>query len=57
MNVLSEGDIYRLIVKSKLPTAVKFKRRVFDEVPPQIRKTGEYLSSHKKLTKNFSQDL
>lgn len=42
MNVIPEGDLYRLIVNSHLPAAEKFERWVFDEVLPSIRKTGEY---------------
>lgn len=41
--VIPEGDIYRLIVKSKLPQAEKFESWVFDEVLPQIRLTGGYI--------------
>lgn len=40
--VIPEGDIYRLIVKSQLPSAEKFETWVFDEVLPSIRKTGSY---------------
>lgn len=40
--LLPEGDIYRLIIKSQLPSADKFERWIFDEVIPQIRKTGGY---------------
>lgn len=39
---IPEGDLYRLIVSSKLPTAEKFERWVFDEVLPSIRKHGLY---------------
>lgn len=39
---IPEGDVYRLIVKSKLPAAEKFERWVFDEVLPAIRKHGMY---------------
>lgn len=39
---ISEGDLYRLIVHSRLPSAEKFERWVFDEVLPQIRKTGSF---------------
>lgn len=42
MNVISEGDLYRLIVHSELPSAEKFESWVFDEVLPAIRKTGGY---------------
>lgn len=41
--VIPEGDIYRLIVRSKLPTAQKFEEWVMDEVLPEIRKTGGYI--------------
>lgn len=40
--VIPEGDIYRLVIKSQLPTAEKFERWVFDEVLPSIRKHGMY---------------
>lgn len=40
---IPEGDIYRLIIRSKLPGADKFERWVFDEVIPQIRRTGGYI--------------
>lgn len=42
MSFISESDVYRLIVRSKLPTAQKFESWVFDEVLPSIRKTGLY---------------
>lgn len=41
-NFLTEGDLYRLITHSKLPSAEKFERWVFDEVLPAIRKSGMY---------------
>lgn len=45
INFIPEGDLYRLIVCSKLPSAEKFERWVFDEVLPTIRKTGGYVSN------------
>ena len=42
MSYINEGDLYRLIMKSKLPSAEKFERWVMDEVLPSIRKTGSY---------------
>lgn len=42
MLIIPEGDIYRLVVKSQLPSAEKFERWVFDEVLPSIRKHGVY---------------
>lgn len=41
--VIPEGDIYRLIIKSKLPQAQDFECWVMDEVLPQIRLTGGYI--------------
>lgn len=42
MSFIPEGDIYRLIVRSKLPSAERFEKWVFDEVLPSIRKHGVY---------------
>lgn len=39
---IPEGDLYRLIIRSKLPAAERFERWVFDEVIPAIRKHGFY---------------
>ena len=39
---ITEGDVYRLITHSKLPSAERFERWVFDEVLPSIRRTGGY---------------
>jgi prophage antirepressor-like protein len=37
---IPEGDLYRLIARSKLSAAERFERWVFDEVLPTIRKYG-----------------
>lgn len=42
MLIIPEGDIYRLVIKSQLPSAEKFESWVFDEVLPSIRKHGVY---------------
>ena len=42
---IPEGDIYRLIMKSKLPNAEKFESWVMDEVLPTIRKHGAYMTN------------
>lgn len=39
---ISEGNLYRLIIRSKLPSAEEFERWVFDEVLPELRKNGSY---------------
>ncbi|WHY80087.1 BRO family protein [Neobacillus sp. WH10] len=43
MKFITEGNLYRLIIKSKLPQAEQFERWVFEEVIPQIRQTGGYI--------------
>lgn len=40
--LINESGLYSLILKSKLPSAKKFKRWVTSEVLPQIRKYGMY---------------
>ncbi len=42
INFIPEGDVYRLITHSKLPSAEQFESWVFDEVLPSIRKHGMY---------------
>ena len=42
---ITEGDLYRLIASSKLPSAQKFESWVFDEVLPSIRKQGGYMTA------------
>lgn len=42
VNVIPEGDMYRLITHSKLESAERFESWVFDEVLPMLRKTGSY---------------
>ena len=43
MKYITEGDVYRLITHSKLPSAECFEKWVFDEVLPTIRKHGAYI--------------
>lgn len=42
MSFINEPNLYRLIIHSKLPSAEKFEKWVFEEVLPAIRKTGKY---------------
>lgn len=41
---IDEGNLYRLILKSKLPSAVEFEKWIFDTVIPSIRQHGAYIS-------------
>lgn len=45
LSFIPEGDVYRLIVHSRLPGAERFEKWVFEEVLPAIRKTGGYMTS------------
>lgn len=53
INFIPEGDVYRLIVHSKLPSAEKFERWVFDEVLPMIRKTGGYVADEDLFVETY----
>lgn len=50
MSYIGEGDLYRLIMKSKLPSAEKFESWVMDEVLPSIRKNGGYIAGQETLS-------
>lgn len=47
---ITEGDLYRLLASSKLPSAQKFESWVFDEVLPSIRKRGGYMAAREDET-------
>lgn len=47
---IPEGDVYRLIMRSKLPAAEKFESWVMDEVIPSIRKNGGYIAGQENLS-------
>lgn len=45
MTVIPERDLYRLVMRSKLPAAEQFEEWVVGQVLPSIRKTGQYAVS------------
>lgn len=45
VSYIPESDVYRLVMRSKLPQAEQFQDWVCDEVLPTIRKTGGYMSA------------
>ena len=47
MIFILESDVYRLIIKSKLPQVEKFEEWVMEEVLPSIRKNGFYITDEK----------
>lgn len=50
MSYIGEGDLYRLIMKSKLPSAERFESWVMEEVLPSIRKNGGYIAGQESLS-------
>ena len=50
---VTEGDVYRLVVHSRLSTAEKFERWIFDEVLPTIRRTGGYVANEDMFIENY----
>lgn len=42
LTYINEPNLYRLIIKSRKPEAEPFEAWIFEEVLPQIRKTGKY---------------
>lgn len=45
MSFISESDVYRLVMRSKLPNAERFQDWVVEEVLPSIRKHGAYMTA------------
>ncbi len=57
LSFIDEGNLYRLILRSKLPAARQFEDWVCDEVLPSIRKHGYYLSPRFHYEPNDNQVL
>jgi prophage antirepressor-like protein len=57
MIFINEGNLYRLILKSRLPAAEKFESWVCDEVLPTIRKNGNYSTAQKRVLRHESEDM
>ena len=53
MILINESNVYRLIIKSKLPSAERFEEWLMEVVLPSIRETGSYGSS--KVMPKFMQ--
>ena len=50
---ITEGDVYRLIAHSRLPSAERFESWIFDEVLPTIRKTGGYVANEDVFVETY----
>lgn len=51
MILINEPNVYRLIVKSQLPSAERFEEWLFENVLPSIRKTGSYNGGINRIEK------
>lgn len=49
-NFLTEAGIYKFLFRSRRKEAEKFQEWVTDEVLPQIRKTGGYITTTENMT-------
>jgi len=58
---ISEGNVYRLIIRSKLPAALRFEAFVCDKILPSIRQQGAYIDPEvlEKMQESlgFTEDL
>lgn len=50
ITIIPERDVYRLIMRSKLPEAERFEEWVVGEVLPSIRKNGGYIAQQESDT-------
>jgi prophage antirepressor-like protein len=52
---LTESGVYKLIMKSRVPSAEKFQDWICEEVLPKIRRTGLYNVQKNRLVQNLWQ--
>lgn len=53
MILINESNVYRLVIKSQLPSAERFEEWIFEEVLPSIRKKGYYGKIDRTALPNF----
>jgi prophage antirepressor-like protein len=57
VSTIPERDVYRLVMRSKLPAAERFEEWVVGEVLPSIRKTGSYSAAAPAIPKTYAEAL
>jgi prophage antirepressor-like protein len=57
LTFIAEGNLYRLIIKSRKEEAARFEAWVCDEVLPAIRKHGRYEDSHNRMVDLMNQTI
>lgn len=50
---INEGNVYRLIIRSQLPSAKRFEKWLVDEVIPSIRQKGFYGTVNRNILPEF----
>lgn len=55
--VISEGGMYKLVMRSRLPNAEKFSDWTCEEVLPSIRKTGVYVNPAAQITPDLLRNI
>lgn len=50
LTFINEPNLYRIIFRSNKKEAIEFQNWVFEEVLPQIRKTGGFLQNNRQIT-------
>lgn len=55
MKFINQGNVYRLIVRSTLPSAERFEKWLFEEVVPSIHSKGYYGHVDRTVLPNFTQ--
>ena len=57
LTFIDEGNLYRLIIKSRKEEALRFEAWVCDEVLPSIRKTGRYEDTDNRMATLVGQTI
>ena len=57
VTVISEAGLYRLVMRSNRPDAVRFQMWIAHEVLPAIRRTGGYTVPARQLPRTFAEAL
>lgn len=57
MTFISEGDVYRLIARSKMEAAEEFEHWLFDEMLPTLRSTGGYITDESLVVNTYFSNL
>ena len=57
MTFIPEGDVYRLIVRSKMESAEEFEHWLFDEMLPTLRSTGGYITDESLVVNTYFSNL